>query len=65
MVAVMTEAMTIQRAREIIGDDAADMTDAQLTEAIAALDAIADMLLDCHIEAHRKTASIPHEKEAA
>jgi hypothetical protein len=62
---LMTEAMTIQRAREIIGDDAADMTDAQLAEAIAALDEIADMVLDCYIEKCRKTATIPHEKEAA
>jgi hypothetical protein len=38
--------MTIKRAREIIGKDAESMTDEQLQEAMNALDAIAEMLID-------------------
>jgi hypothetical protein len=61
----MTEAMTIQRARETVGEDAADMTDAQLAKIIAALDAIADMVLDVRIEKSCKTDGNSRQQEAA
>lgn len=38
--------MTIKRAREIIGKDAESMTDEQLQEAMVALDAMAEMVVD-------------------
>jgi len=61
----MIDPMEIQEAREILGEDAEGMTDAQLAEIIAGLDAIADMVIDCYIEQCRKTAKSPHEKKAA
>jgi len=60
----MIDPREIQEAREILGEDAEGMTDAQLAEIIAGLDAIADMVIDCYIERHRKTAKSPHEKRA-
>lgn len=55
----------IKEAREILGEDAAGKTDAQIAEIIAGLDAIADMVIDCYIEQRRKAAKNPHEKRAA
>jgi hypothetical protein len=60
----MLDFQEIQRAREVIGEDAAEMTDAQLADAIAALDAVADMVIDCFLKKCRQTAVDTH-KEAA
>jgi len=60
----MLDLQEIQRAREVIGEDAAEMTDAQLADAIAALDAVADMVIDCFLKKRRETPSHIH-KEAA
>ena len=61
----MIDAKRIRKAREILGEDAAGKTDAQIAEIIAGLDAIADMVIDCYIEQRRKAAKNPHEKRAA
>jgi hypothetical protein len=60
----MLDLQEIQRAREVIGEDAAEMTDAQLADAIAALDAVADMVIDCFLKKRPQTAIDTH-KEAA
>lgn len=61
----MTETMTIERARKIIGDDIGDMTDDQLAEIVAALDAIADMLIECYIDKRRTAVGNCRKKKAA
>ena len=61
----MIDAKRIRKAREILGEDAAGKTDAQIAEIIAGLDAIADMVIDCYIEQRRKAAKNSHEKRAA
>jgi propanediol dehydratase large subunit len=61
----MIDPKDIQEAREILGKDAAGMTDAQIAEIITGLDTIADMVIDCYIEQRRKPAKSPHEKSAA
>jgi hypothetical protein len=42
--------LTVQQARELLGDEAVGMTDAQVEDTITALDSIADMVIDCYIE---------------
>jgi hypothetical protein len=56
--------LTIQQARELLGDEAVGMTDAQLADTIAALDAIADVVLDRYID-NRKRATSQREEDAA
>lgn len=55
--------LTIQQARELLGDDAVGMTDVQLADTIVALDAIADMVLDCYVARNRQI--IPQQDENA
>jgi hypothetical protein len=55
--------LTVQQARELLGDEAVGMTDAQLADTIAALDAIADMVLDRYID-NRKRATSQREEAA-
>jgi hypothetical protein len=60
----MLDLQEIQRAREVIGEDAAEMTDAQLADAITALDAVADMVIDCFLKKRRQTAVDAHKEPA-
>ena len=55
--------LTIQQARELLGDDAIGMTDVQLADTVAVLDVIADMVLDCYVE--RSKRIIPQRDEDA
>lgn len=61
----MTELETIREARAVMGNDVADMTDAQLAQLVAALDSIADMVLDVCIENHRQAVATHNHKKAA
>jgi uncharacterized protein (DUF1778 family) len=49
--------MTIKEAREIIGEDAANMTDEQMQELMDSLDALADIVIDLYL-------SLPPEERA-
>jgi hypothetical protein len=55
--------LSVQQARELLGEEAVGMTDAQLADTIAALDAIADMALDRYID-NCKQATTQREEAA-
>ena len=61
----MTNATTIQEAREIIGNDADGLTDEQLARMVAALDVIAGMVLDSCIQQNRQKAKTHPQQKAA
>lgn len=61
----MISTTTIQEARQIIGEDADGMTDEQLARIVAALDIMAEMVIDNCIEKHRQAIKARHQQKAA
>lgn len=51
--------LTVQQARELLGDEAVGMTDAQVEELVALVDGLADIIIDTYIGEHRATTAQP------
>jgi len=45
--------LTVQQARELLGDEAVGMTDAQVEDLVALVDGLADIIIDTYIGEHR------------
>ncbi len=45
--------LTVQRARELLGDEAVGMTDAQVEDLVAVVEGLADIIIDTYISEHR------------
>ncbi|HTS18579.1 MAG TPA: hypothetical protein VMP11_13480 [Verrucomicrobiae bacterium] len=50
--------LTVQQARELLGDEAVGMTDAQVEDLVALVVGLADIIIDTYIAEHR-ASSIP------
>jgi hypothetical protein len=48
--------LTVEQARKLLPPEYAKMSDAQVEEIVAQLEALADIVLDAYIEQHRKRA---------
>jgi len=53
--------LTIQQARELLGDEAAGMTDAQVLEFLVLIEGLADIIIDTYIAEHRDCGVTPRE----
>ena len=51
--------LTVQQARELLGDEAVGMTDAQVEELVALVDGLADIIIDTYIDEHRAGKNQP------
>jgi hypothetical protein len=51
--------LTIPQARELLGDEAVGMTDAQVGELIALVEGLADIIIDTYIAEHRAATKQP------
>jgi hypothetical protein len=49
--------LTVQQARELLGDEAAGMTDAQVEDLVALVEGLADIIIDTYIEEHRTSTN--------
>lgn len=49
--------ITVQQARELLGDEAVGMTDAQIAEFLALVEGLADIIIDTYIAENRQTAT--------
>ena len=49
--------LTVQQARELLGDEAAGMTDAQVEDLVALVEGLADIIIDTYIDEHRAGTS--------
>jgi hypothetical protein len=49
--------LTVQQARELLGDEAVGMTDSQIEELVALVDGLADIIIDTYIDEHRAAAN--------
>jgi hypothetical protein len=45
--------LTVQHARELLGDEAVGMTDAQVEDLVAVVEGLADIIIDTYIDEHR------------
>ena len=45
--------LTVQQARELLGDEAVGMTDAQVEDLVALVEGLADIIIDTYISEHR------------
>jgi hypothetical protein len=52
--------LTIQQARELLGDEAVGMTDAQVEDLVALVEGLADIIIDTYIREHRRSANSPN-----
>jgi len=48
--------LTVQQAREFLGDEAVGMTDAQVEDLVALVEGLADIIIDTYIEEHRRSS---------
>ena len=51
--------LTVQQARELLGDEAVGMTDAQVEDLVALVEGLADIIIDTYISEHRRSAHRP------
>ncbi len=51
--------LTVQQARELLGDEAVGMTDAQVEDLVALVDGLADIIIDTYISENRRSAHRP------
>ena len=51
--------LTVQQARELLGDEAVGMTDAQVEDLVALVDGLADIIIDTYISEYRRSAHRP------
>jgi len=51
--------LTIPQARELLGDEAVGMTDAQVGELIALVEGLADIIIDTYIAEHHAATKQP------
>ncbi len=51
--------LTVQQARELLGDEAVGMTDAQVEDLVALVDGLADIIIDTYIGEHRVGTNQP------
>ena len=51
--------LTVQQARELLGDEAVGMTDAQVEDLVALVEGLADIVIDTYISEHRRSAHRP------
>lgn len=49
--------LTVQQARELLGDEAVGMTDTQVEELVALVEGLADIIIDTYIDEHRAAAN--------
>jgi hypothetical protein len=51
--------LTVQQARELLGDEAVGMTDAQVEDLVALVEGLADIIIDTYISENRRSAHRP------
>ena len=51
--------LTVQQARELLGDEAVGMTDAQVEDLVALVEGLADIIIDTYISENRRSAHQP------
>jgi hypothetical protein len=51
--------LTVQQARELLGDEAVGMTDAQVEDLVALVEGLADIIIDTYIDEHRTSTHQP------
>jgi hypothetical protein len=51
--------LTVQQARELLGDEAVGMTDAQVEDLVALVEGLADIIIDTYIGEHRPSTNQP------
>jgi hypothetical protein len=51
--------LTVQQARELLGDEAGGMTDAQVEDLVALVEGLADIIIDTYIDEHRGSSNQP------
>jgi hypothetical protein len=52
--------LTVQQAREFLGDEAVGMTDAQVEDLVALVEGLADIIIDTYIDEHRRSSNSPN-----
>jgi hypothetical protein len=57
--------LTNQQARELLGDEATGMTDAQVEQLVALVEGLADIIIDTYISEQRAAARRPDLTERA
>lgn len=57
--------LSIQHARELLGDEAVGMSDAQVEEFLALVEGLADIVIDTYIAEGHNQAEMPHLAEQA
>ena len=51
--------LTVQQARELLGDEAIGMTDAQVEQLVVLLEGLADIIIDTYMGEHRSSSNQP------
>jgi hypothetical protein len=51
--------LSVQQARELLGDEAVGMTDSQVQDLVALVEGLADIIIDTYIGEHRAGTNQP------